>query len=95
MIRFHNRVIRQAPAHASGAAEVRPAPQARDAALPVADPPRLPAADLSRRVVDDVFTNGRKLVEPDAAPTDVPDDADRVLGGGVPARPQHDPPRYN
>ena len=37
-------------------------------------------------VVDDVFTNGRKLVEPDAAPDRRADDAGGVLGGGVPAR---------
>ena len=69
-------------------------PQAGDAALPVDAAPRLPAADLrSPRSSTTCSANGRKLVEPDAAPTDVPDDADRVLGRGVPARAQHDPQR--
>ena len=44
---------------------------------------------LDPAVVDDVFTNGRVLVEPDAAPTDVPTMPLGVLGRGVPARPQH------
>ena len=73
MIRFHNRVARQGAGLGAGRAEVHPRPQAGHPALPVADPPRLPAADLPpRRSLDDVFTNGRKLVEPDAAPTAVP-----------------------
>ena len=73
MIRFHNKVVDKLPARVPAGAAVHPGPQARDAALPVADAARLPAADLrSPAVVDDVFTNGRKLVEPDAVPTAIP-----------------------
>ena len=44
---------------------------------------------VQKNVLDDVFTNGRKLVEPTATPTDVPTDAGGVLGRRVPARAQH------
>ena len=45
----------------------------------------------SAAVLDDVFTNGRKLVEPNATPDSRAEDAGRVLGGRLPARPQHGP----
>ena len=64
---------RQAARLGAGRRSVPTRPQAGHPALPVADPARLPAADLpTRPSLDDVFTNGRELVEPDAAPTDVP-----------------------
>ena len=64
---------RHAPGRDAGGAEVLEGARARDQALPVDDPDRLPAPDLPRdAVVDDVFTNGRKAFEVGASPTDVP-----------------------
>ena len=76
MIHFHNKVARQGARVGAGRRAVHPRPQAGHAALPVDDPARLPAADLPPPPsLDDVFTNGRKLVEPDAVPTVDPDHA--------------------
>ena len=71
MIRFHNRVV-DAPRPDADAQRFREARKRvtlhyqwllRHDYLPrIVDP----------AVLDDVFTNGRELVEPDAAPTDVP-----------------------
>ncbi len=74
MIRFHNRVIQRV----SGAPSV-PANRKfiRARKLVTLHYQWMIRHDYLPRicddaVVDDVFTNGRKLVEPDAAPTDVP-----------------------
>ena len=75
------------------AAAVHPGPQAGDAALPVDAAPRLPAADLrargGQRRVHERPQAGRARCAADRRA----DDADRVLGGRVPARAQHDPQR--
>lgn len=72
MIRFHNRVVDSLPASLPAAQRFRRARRQvtlhyqwliRHDYLP-----RIVQAD----VLDDVFTNGRKLVEPAASPTDVP-----------------------
>ncbi len=44
-----------------------------------------------KAVVDDVFTNGRKVFEVGADPFTHAHDAGGVLGGGVPVRPLDDP----
>ena len=44
-------------------------------------------------IVDDVFTNGRKVFEAGVDADDRPHDADRVLDRRLPARAQHDPRR--
>ena len=72
MIRFHNAVVDALPASVPDAQRFREARKRvtlhyqwllRHDYLPrIVDP----------AVVDDVFTNGRALVEPDAGPTDVP-----------------------
>ena len=93
MIRFHNRVVDALARHAGRQALRARAPHVvkhyqwmlRTDYLPrICDP----------AVVDDVFTNGRKVFEVGAEATDA-DDADRVLGRGVPARALHDPARYD
>ena len=72
MIRFHNQVVDDLPSSTPAAQRFRRARKQvtlhyqwllRHDYLP-----RI----LDHAVVDDVFTNGRKLVQPDAAPTDVP-----------------------
>ena len=89
-LRFHNRVVDTLPAGARRRSASSTRARDRRQALPVDDPARLPAADLRAGVVDDVFTNGRKVLR--SAPADRrAHDADRVLGRRVPARPQHDP----
>jgi hypothetical protein len=72
MIRFHNAVVDSLPANLPSVKKFRQARKAvtlhyqwliRHDYLPrIVDP----------AVVDDVFTNGRKLVQPDAGPTEVP-----------------------
>ncbi len=49
MIHFHNRVLDKVPASVPDTAEVHPGTQEGHAALPVDDPPRLPAANLPPR----------------------------------------------
>jgi hypothetical protein len=72
MIRFHNRVVDKLPASTLAGQKFRKAQKSvtlhyqwliRHDFLP-----RI----VQENVLDDVFTNGRKLVEPDALPTDVP-----------------------
>jgi hypothetical protein len=72
MIHFHNRVADKLPAPTPPAQKFRRARKSvilhyqwliRHDFLP-----RI----VQKSIVDDVFTNGRKLVEPDAGPTDVP-----------------------
>ena len=92
MIRLHNTVADSLPVDAIGQA-LRAGPQEGHAALPVADPARLPAAHrgprTGRRRVHQRPQAGRARRRADRRT----DDADRVLGGGVPARAQHDPRR--
>ena len=91
LIRFHNRVVDTLPFLGSGRAAVCEGQGARRQALPVDAPPRLPAPDLRRRVVRDVFTERPQGIRGGREPDGRPDDADRVLGGRLPARAQHGP----
>ena len=72
MIRFHNRVVDKLPASMPAAQrflEARKAVTLHYQWLIWNDYlPRI----VQKSVLDDVFANGRKLVEPDAGPTDVP-----------------------
>ena len=86
MIHFHNRVVDRLPASTPPAQKFR---RARKQVtlhyhwLLLHDfLPRI----VQKRVLDDVFANGRKLVEPSASPTERADHADRVLGRRLPSR---------
>jgi len=72
MIHFHNRVVDKLPASTPPAQKFRKARKAVTLHyqwLILHDfLPRI----VQQNVIDDVFTNGRKLVEPTAGPTDVP-----------------------
>ena len=93
MIRFHNRVVDTPRPPVPPAQRFRTARKhvtlhyqwmLRHDYLPrICDP----------AVVDDVFNNGRKAVRAGRRADRRADDADRVLGRGVPARPQHGPRR--
>ena len=88
MIRFHNRVVDTQLGGVPAAQQVRQGARDRHEALPVDDPHATTCrGSASAGVVNDVFNNGRKAFEVGATPTDVPDDADRVLGRRLPARP--------
>ncbi len=72
MIRFHNRVVDKLPASLPPAQKFRQA--RRSVTLHyqwLIQHDYLPRV-VQANVLDDVFTNGRKLVEPTALPTDVP-----------------------
>ena len=65
--------------------------QDRHEALPVDDADRLPAEDLRARRRHERVQPGPQGVRGRRDPDQRPDDADRVLGRGLPARPQHGP----
>ena len=92
-IRFHNRVVDTLPASVPAAQRFE---KARELAVKhyqwMLRHDYLPRI-CEPSVVDDVFANGRKAFEVGATPTRRADDAGRVLGRRVPARPQHDPAR--
>ena len=92
MIRFHNRVVDTLPASVpAGAAASRPRAELVTKhyqwMLRTDYLPRICAPG----VVNDVFNNGRKAFEVGVDADRRPDDADRVLGRRLPARPLHDP----
>ena len=71
-IRFHNRVVDRLPSVDPRPPAVPLGAASRRAPLPVDAAHRLPPAVVQPSIVRDVFTNGRKLVEPDADPMTVP-----------------------
>ena len=95
MIRFHNRCSTGCRRPSRDTQQFTRARKKVKPPLPVADPARLPAADLQ--------PGGRSTTSSPTAASwssrraaGLPaGDAGRVLGGGVPPRPQHGPPRYN
>ena len=97
MIRFHNRVRRQPARRAPGRPALRHGPRAGHQALPVDDPARTSCrGSAGRRVVNNVFTHGRKVFEVGRHPDRRPHHADRVLRRRLPARALDGPrARYN
>ena len=92
MIRFHNRVVDKLPASTPPGAEVPPGAQDGDAALPVADPARLPAADRRRRTSSTTCSptgaswSSRRRPRPTCPTMPI-----EFSVAGVPARAQHGP----
>ena len=82
---------RQPPGRAHRRAEVRAGARAGGQALPVDDPHRLPAPDLRERGPQRRLQQRPQGVRGERDPDGRADDADRVLGRRVPARPHDDP----